>query len=117
MFGIKELTKVLYTQQQKLELIEEKLDHSLEKLECLLSSDDLDDIYDKLTEILNDENRLEKVNLCHQTLDKFEDYMKNVDKLNTMVNEIKGIASMTRASLKSTDCTKRLKTSKKETST
>ena len=31
--------------------------------------------------------------------DKFDDYMKNVDKLNAMVNEIKGVASMSRANL------------------
>lgn len=114
MFGIKdklhEVLTVLHSNSIKLINIEEKIDN-------LPNCDAIDGLYDKLNEILNDECRLEKVNLCLQTLDKFEDYMKNVDKLNIMVNEIKGIASMTRASLKSTDCTKRLKTSKKETST
>ena len=33
------------------------------------------------------------------SFDKFEDYMKNVDKLNTMINEFKGVISIARAAV------------------
>ncbi len=33
------------------------------------------------------------------TLGKFEDYMKNVDKLNAMINEFKGCVSLARAAI------------------
>ena len=56
-------------------------------------------IHEKLDEILKDEKRLEKVQFGLAACEKFDDYLKNVDKLNAMVNEIKGIAAMTRANL------------------
>jgi hypothetical protein len=56
-------------------------------------------INDKLNLLLVDSKRLEAVDLAEQTLDKFEDYMKNVDKLNGMINEFKGCVSMARAAL------------------
>jgi len=61
--------------------------------------DSFDIIHDKINKILNDSNRLEQVALAEKTLDKFEDYMKNADKLNSMINEFKGCISMARASL------------------
>lgn len=57
-------------------------------------------IHDKLTLLLDDKKRLEQVELSRKTLDKFDDYMKNVDKLNIMVNEVKGVSAMTRATIK-----------------
>ncbi len=56
-------------------------------------------IHDKLNDLVNDERRNEQVKLAIVTLDKFEDYMKNVDKLNGMVNEFKGCISLARAAL------------------
>lgn len=41
----------------------------------------------------------ESVILAEKTLDKFEDYMANVDKVNTMINEFKGCVSLARAAL------------------
>ena len=82
-----------------LENIKETIDESLDTTE---EYSQINIIQEKLNNLLEDENREEKVRLARATLDKFEDYMKNVDKLNVLVNEIKGIAAMTRASLKST---------------
>lgn len=56
-------------------------------------------IIDKLNELLNDEKRKEEVRLATTTLDKFEDYMKNVDKLNGMINEFKGCVSLARGAI------------------
>lgn len=61
--------------------------------------DSLDRLHDKLTTLLNDSNREKQVFLAEKTLDKFEDYMKNVDKLNQMINEFKGCISIARAAI------------------
>ena len=60
---------------------------------------DLERIHDKLNSLLSDKNRLTQVALAEKTLDKFDDYMKNVDKLNSMINEFKGCVSLARAAL------------------
>lgn len=54
---------------------------------------------DKLNDILTDSKRQEAAQIAGKVLDKFEDYMKNVDKLNNLVNEMKGMVSVTRACL------------------
>ncbi len=85
----------------------ENIEHSLEEIkESLQETLDITDdnsffnrIHDKLNKLLTDEKRNEAVELASKTLDKFEDYMKNVDKLNLMVNEIKGLVSICRACL------------------
>jgi hypothetical protein len=59
-------------------------------------SDRLDEIKDI---VASDENRAKHVLLAEKTLDKFEDYMKNVDKFNSMVNEYKGCVSMARSAV------------------
>lgn len=56
-------------------------------------------LHDKIDTLLKDANRLKQVALAEKTLDKFEDYMKNVDKLNSMINEFKGCISMSRAAI------------------
>ena len=66
-----------------------------EKLEDM----DIERINDKINTLLEDDRRLTSVKLAKDTLDKFEDYMKNVDKLNAMINEFKGCVAMARASL------------------
>jgi len=62
-------------------------------------SSSINRIHDKLNTLLNDEKRKQEVELALKTLDKFEDYMKNVDKLNNMINEFKGCVSMARSAL------------------
>ena len=56
-------------------------------------------INDKLDILIKDEGREQKVELATKTLDKFDDYMKNVDKLNDLVNEFKGCVSLARGAL------------------
>jgi hypothetical protein len=56
-------------------------------------------IHDKLDCLISDELRVQRVEIAQKTLDRFEDYMKNVDKINNMINEFKGCVSMARASL------------------
>ncbi len=48
---------------------------------------------DKLLQVSNYEARLD---VSIVTCDKFEDYMKNIDKLNQMVNEFKGLVAIVR---------------------
>lgn len=55
---------------------------------------------DIIKELYNDSRREKQVLLAEKTLDKFEDYMKNIDKLNLMINEFKGCISIARAGLK-----------------
>ncbi len=56
-------------------------------------------IHDKLNLLIDDERRKQEIELSLKTLDKFEDYMKNVDKLNNMINEFKGCVSLARSAL------------------
>jgi DNA repair ATPase RecN len=59
----------------------------------------LNRLHDKLTCLMNADKLLRQVELSQQTLDKFEDYMKNVHKLNEMINEFKGCVSVARAAI------------------
>lgn len=85
----------------------ESIEHNVEVIKELISdvfdleeeNNTINRLHDKLNEILRDEKRLEKVQLAANVGDKFDDYMKNVDKLNALVNEVKGVASMSRANL------------------
>ena len=74
-----------------------------EKMDGLFDSEDeyhsINRIHNKLNCLVDDEKRKEEVELATKTLDKFEDYMKNVDKLNAMVNEFKGCVSVARGAL------------------
>ena len=54
---------------------------------------------DKLDTIIDDCNRENRILLAERTLDKFNDYMKNVEKLHSMINEFKGCVSMARAAM------------------
>lgn len=56
-------------------------------------------IHDKLNTLVDDANRQQAVLLAEKTLDKFEDYMKNVDKLNVMINEFKGCVSLAQSAI------------------
>jgi len=70
-----------------------------ETFESEEESNSINRIHDKLNLLIQDERREQKVELALKTLDKFEDYMKNVDKLNNMINEFKGCVSMARSAL------------------
>ncbi len=59
----------------------------------------IDLIYDRVGTLVNDLHRRHAVVIAQHTLDKFNDYMKNFDKMNSMVNEFKGCVSIARASL------------------
>jgi hypothetical protein len=86
-----------------LENLEQSLEEIKESIGDIFSHDNegsiLQRLDDKVNMILMDERRNEEVNLARKTLDKFEDYMKNVDKLNMMVNEIKGLVAVSRTCL------------------
>lgn len=56
-------------------------------------------LHGKLDFLINDDGRLKNIVLAEKVRDKFDDYMKNVDKLNSMINELKGVAAMTRSEL------------------
>lgn len=56
-------------------------------------------LHDKLNVLLSDATRAGEVLVAEKTLDKFEDYMKNVDKLNAMINEFKGCVALARGAL------------------
>lgn len=97
------------------ETIEKLLGQSQERSEIYWSSNDLkecvkeaiyeeegpsiDRIHDKLNDLVKDSDRKEAVLIAQKTLDKFEDYMKNVEKVNVMINEFKGCVSMARGAL------------------
>lgn len=75
----------------------------LDEVEEFFSSEDefssINQIHDKLNVLVRNEDRRNEVRLAELTLDKFEDYMKNVDKLSLMINEFKGCVSMSRGAL------------------
>jgi len=56
-------------------------------------------IHEKLDELRYDWGRCKQVSLAEKTLEKFEDYMKNIDKLNAMINEFKGCVFIARSAL------------------
>jgi hypothetical protein len=95
-FGLLMLSDEL---QEEFDRLHERLD---EILACFCSEDEYNTfnrMHNKLNILLDDDNREERVEIAQQTLEKFEDYMKNVDKLNAMINEIKGCAAMARSAL------------------
>lgn len=56
-------------------------------------------IHDKLNSLINDLDTQKAVAIAEKTLDKFDDYMKNIDKLNGMINEFKGCVSLARGAI------------------
>lgn len=84
-------------------VIEMHIDGVTESLENIFDPEDgcgtLDLIYDKVDTLVNDVHRRHAVSLAQHTLDKFNDYMKNFDKMNAMVNEFKGCVSLARGAL------------------
>ena len=72
----------------------EELSDRLEGIEI-----SIDAVFEKLHAISDDSDRQKYVIFVQKTLDKFEDCMKNVDKLNTMINEFKGCVAMARGAM------------------
>lgn len=84
-----------------LEAIEQGLEELKESIEDLYGSDNssINRIHEKLNNIVGDETRIAQASIAHLTLDKFDVYMENVEKLNFMVNEFKGCVSIARAAI------------------
>jgi prefoldin subunit 5 len=66
-----------------------------EEIEELQSS--LERLHDKVNEIKKPLDLELRAARAIEVLDKFDVYMKNIDKLNVMVNELKGHTSLVRA--------------------
>lgn len=80
------------------EMNNEILFEEMEEIKC-----SLDRLHDNINEIkkpLDLENRAAR---AIEVLDKFEEYMKNIDKLNLMTNELKGQVSIIRAAMNKTE--------------
>ncbi len=56
---------------------------------------------DKINKLLEATHAEERVEFSAALCDKFDDYMKNIDKLNLMINEFKGLVSIVRGEAKS----------------
>lgn len=82
-----------------MQMISDRLEIVEEQVFALDNSDRLDGLHDKINSLLNDSDRCEEAILSVAVLDKFADYMKNVDKLNAMINEFKGCVALARSAL------------------
>lgn len=79
--------------------VSDRLESLEDNIREIAESDSIDRMHDKLNSLLKDSDREEQVRLAVTTLDKFDDYMKNVDKLNGMINEFKGCVSVARSAI------------------
>lgn len=81
----------------------EEINECLIDLKDIFCSEDecssINRIHDMLNLLVNDKDREHKIERSELILDKFADYMKNVDKLNGMINEFKGCVAMSRGIL------------------
>lgn len=88
---------------RKIEDIENSIEQVKESIEEAFCSEDenssINRIHDKLNALMKGGELLKQAELSEKTLDKFEDYMKNVDKLNSMINEFKGCVAISRAAI------------------
>ena len=57
-------------------------------------------LQDKINKFISAEESQKKVEVSLAICDKFNDYMKNVDKLNSMINEFKGLVAVVRGEAK-----------------
>lgn len=79
------------------EIIREELDNLFCSEEIYCPFGRMRDNIQKLVDMYEAD---EKVELAVSTLDKFEDYMKNIDRFNAMINEFKGLVSIVRSEAK-----------------
>ncbi len=77
-----------------------------EAIEDIFFSEDefspFNSLNDKINSLLSTQKAELRMDFAIKMADKFEDYMKNVDKLNQMINEFKGLVSMVRGEAKVT---------------
>jgi hypothetical protein len=87
----------------KTEAFDQKMEDLKECVSAFFYSEEeyspINRIHDRLDVLVEDTDRKKEVAIALQTLDKFEDYMKNIDKLNALVNEFKGCVSLARGAL------------------
>jgi hypothetical protein len=87
----------------KTETFDRKMEDLKEFVITFLSSEEefspLNCIHEKLDVLVDDTDRKEEVAIALQTLDKFENYMKNLEKLNMLVNEFKGCVTLARGAI------------------
>jgi hypothetical protein len=86
--------------------IKERLNHIergvVQNLEVFQSEDEhstINRLHGKLDELVRDADHVQEALAAEKTMDKFEGYMKNVDKLNAMINDFKGCVSMARGAI------------------
>ncbi len=82
---------MIWDEQYMKELIKESLEEFFFSEEEFSPFNRLNDKLNQLIEVSRIEHRAAiGIKIC----DKFDDYMKNIDKLNAMVNEFKGLISI-----------------------
>ena len=59
-------------------------------------------LMDKMNQLIQVGRIEDRAQVGLKTCEKFEDYMRNIDKLNAMVNEFKGLVSIVRGQTKRT---------------
>jgi len=74
-----------------------RLEHNIEIL--LGHAQEKEDCLNKLNSLVEDAEREKSAVSAIKIMDKFEDYMKNVDKLNDLINEVKGCAVLARGAI------------------
>jgi lysyl-tRNA synthetase class I len=83
---------------------EEIKDMMKESLEEIFFSEDeyapFNSLNDKINKLLTVHKAEERLATAIKYCDKFEDYMKNIDKLNMMINEFKGLVAIVRGKTK-----------------
>lgn len=87
---ILEIKTWLFKLEKKIDATNSKFDHFVENASTAESNlENIEHIIKVLKELISDTF----------DRDKLDEYMKNVDKFNAMVNEVKGVASMSRTNL------------------
>lgn len=75
-----------------------------ESIEEVFFSDDefspFNSLQDKINQILKVQHAEERLDLAIKYADKLEDYMKNGERLNQMINEFKGLVAIVRGEAK-----------------
>lgn len=66
---------------------------------CQVTEDNYARMMDNLKRVVEEVEGIQDSYMKEGTIEKFEDYMKNVDKLHTLVNEFKGCVSIARAAI------------------
>ena len=83
------------------EEIKEMIRDSIE--EVFFSDDEFspfNSLQDKINQILNVQRAEERLDVAIKYSDKLEDYMKNGERLNQMINEFKGLVAIVRGEAK-----------------